>query len=276
MSQYATAKPQASTINAVANKCRKSALSFKMKCLANPKRPGFHLGAILATEVRRPSRLPSRILIAKHSIVTQLSWVDVFRGRGSTHPCGWRTNSASQTGHADFELIIPAQCSLACQHKAAKNRKRIYRVNGNSLDASNETLDDLFVASAAAALGRLPRKRKRQWSGWLHGKHLRRDDLVVVPDGQVRRIFGAVRGSVIVLKYPIPERGLPAEIFRAEDLRLYKNPNAVIIGSLKRGRKEARSQKKIEACRHNGCEPPRPGSRPRGRPRKGVSTALAG
>jgi hypothetical protein len=131
------------------------------------------------------------------------------------------------------------------------------------------------ISIAASALARLPRKRKRPWTGWVHGKHLHRDDLVVVPDGQVRRIYGAVRGSVIVLKYPIPERGLPAEIFRAEDLRLYKNPNAVIIGSLKRGRKEVPSEKKRKACRLNGCKPPRPGSRPRGRPRKNPTSLAA-
>jgi hypothetical protein len=159
--------------------------------------------------------------------------------------------------------------------QTAKNRKRIYRVDDNSFSASDKALNNpLTVSSAAAALARLPRKRKRPWSGWLHGKHLRRDDLVVVPNGQVRRIYGAVRGDVIVLKHPLPESGLPAEIFRAADLKLYKNPDAVIIGSLKRGRKESPSQKKREACRLNGCKPPKPGSRPRGRPRK-IPTAVA-
>lgn len=135
--------------------------------------------------------------------------------------------------------------------------------------ANSANLNPTSAASvAAAALRRLPRDVKRPWTGWLHGKHLRRDDLVILPDGRVGRIYGAVRGSVIVWKDPIPETGLPAEIFRAEDLRAYKNPHAVVLGSLKRGSKEAPSNAKREACRRNGSKPPRPGSRPRGRPRE--------
>lgn len=132
----------------------------------------------------------------------------------------------------------------------------------------------LAVSSAAAALAKLPRKRKRPWSGWIQGKHMRRDDLVIVPGGQVRRIFGAVRGAVIVWKNPIPETGLPAEIFRAADLSLFKNPSAVLLGSLKRGCKEAPSKKKRRACRINSSKPPKAGSRPRGRPRKIIEQRL--
>src|SRR5262245_41381226 len=88
----------------------------------------------------------------------------------------------------------------------------------------------LAISSAAAALARLPRKAKTAWTGWIRGKHMRRDDLVVIPGGQVRRIYGAVRKQVIVWKDPIPESGLPAEIFPAGDLLIYKNPYAVRLG----------------------------------------------
>ena len=125
----------------------------------------------------------------------------------------------------------------------------------------------LALSFAAAELARLPRPTKKVWTGWIGKKHMQRDDRVVVPGGQVRRIFGAIRGQVIVLKDPISQRGLPAEIFRAEDLMIYKNPYAVLLGRAKRGVNEIPSTAKREACRRNARMPPRPGQRPRGRPR---------
>ena len=97
---------------------------------------------------------------------------------------------------------------------------------------------------------------------------MRREDLVIVPDGQVRRIYGAVRGWVIVWKEPVPQSGLPAEIFKGADLMLHKNVDAVLLGSLKGGCKEEPSEKKRRACLLNACKPPRQGSRKGGRPRK--------
>jgi hypothetical protein len=54
---------------------------------------------------------------------------------------------------------------------------------------------------------------------------------------------------------------------RTEELRQYRLPAAVLLGSLKRGAKERQSIKKARAARLNGFAPPQPGSRPRGRPR---------
>jgi hypothetical protein len=135
----------------------------------------------------------------------------------------------------------------------------------NQIDALNNTIE---ISAAASALAKLSRNTYRPWTGWINGKHMRRYDLVIVPNGQVRPIYGAVRRQVIVLIDPVPEHGLPAEIFRAAELIVYKNPNAALLGSLKRGRKEAPSDKKRKACRINGRKPPRSGRRPRGRPPK--------
>lgn len=136
--------------------------------------------------------------------------------------------------------------------------------NGNSLSA------------AASALRRIPRNQKRPWTGWLGDLHLRKGDLVIVPGGEVRMVYGAYRGHIILWKNAVPlNGGLPADVFPAAQVQQFKNPHAVLLGSLKRGRKEAPSQKKREACRLNGCKPPRSGSRPRGRPRKNLRPAVA-
>jgi hypothetical protein len=142
-------------------------------------------------------------------------------------------------------------------------------VSDTSIYAYNEQKStSIRISDAASALAKLPRNRPRPWTGWVNGKHMRRYDLVIIPNGEVRRIYGAVRGQVIVLIDPVPERGMPAEIFRAEELTVYKNPNAVLLGARKRGCKEALSEKKQKACRINSRKPPRSGRRPRGRPPK--------
>ena len=54
----------------------------------------------------------------------------------------------------------------------------------------------------------------------------------------------------------------------ADDLNIYRLPAAIELGKSKRGVRERPSARKGIASRINGCAPPRPGSRPRGRARK--------
>lgn len=127
---------------------------------------------------------------------------------------------------------------------------------------------DPQLSESGAALARLPRKQKRQWTGWLRDRHLRKGDLVVAPGGELRMVYGAHRGRIILWKNAVPlNGGWPADVFAAAQLKPFKNPHAVRLGQAKRGVKEAPSEKKRRACRINSRKPPRPGSRPRGRPR---------
>src|SRR5687767_9685156 len=123
-------------------------------------------------------------------------------------------------------------------------------------------------SDAGKLLAKIPRKEKRPWTGWIAGKHCRRYDKVILPDGSIRRIYGVVRNAVIVLKDPVPERWPLADLYSAAILKVYKDPAAVLLGRQKRGVKEKRSGLKSRSSRMNGSCPPRQGSRPRGRPRK--------
>src|SRR5689334_11445911 len=57
-----------------------------------------------------------------------------------------------------------------------------------------------------------------------------------------------------------------ARLLRRKLLRRKGEPRK--LGQLKRGVKEQKSEMKAVTSRLNGSKPPRPGSRPRGRPRK--------
>lgn len=128
--------------------------------------------------------------------------------------------------------------------------------------------DDHSLSAAGSALRRIPRNQSRAWTGWLGDHHLRKGDLVTVPSGEVRMVYGAYRNRIILWKSAVPlNGGLPAEVFPAEVIQRLKNPAAVRLGKAKRGVKEVTSQVKRETSRRNGKMPPGPGSRPRGRPR---------
>nr|WP_281722786.1 hypothetical protein [Nitrosomonas nitrosa] len=129
--------------------------------------------------------------------------------------------------------------------------------------------NDRSLSAAGAALGRIPRNHKREWTGWLGDHHLKKGDLLITPSGEIRPVYGAYRSRIILWKLAVPlDGGLPADVFPGGVLRRFKNPHAVRLGQAKRGMKEVRSDAKREACRRNGKVPPRPGSRPRGRPRR--------
>ena len=111
----------------------------------------------------------------------------------------------------------------------------------------------------------------RKWTGYLHGERCWVGRRVMMSDGMRGAIIDARRGVARVFadeRLTIAESRLRK--LHERELVLLKLPQAVLLGSLKRGRNERPSQRKAEACRRNGCCPVRPGSRPRGRPRKPV------
>jgi hypothetical protein len=94
--------------------------------------------------------------------------------------------------------------------------------------------------------------------------------LIVLPDGEIAPLLWTCRKRVLLRNHLDKEfRDWAVWARRWEKgIQLYKNPSAVILGQRKRGVKEQPSEAKARAARRNGCLPPRPGSKPRGRPRK--------
>jgi hypothetical protein len=127
-----------------------------------------------------------------------------------------------------------------------------------------------MLSAAARTLARLPRNQPRKYTGWLGDRHCWRGQLVVLPDGEVAPLIWCNRGRVLLRNYramPFPD-WLRWAARREHEVRPYKNPSAVLLGSRKLGVKERPSARKAEAARRNGKMPVRPGSRPRGRPRR--------
>jgi hypothetical protein len=129
---------------------------------------------------------------------------------------------------------------------------------------------------AACALGLLPKKPKRVWTGWVRGQHYWRGRKVILPGGTVGSVYGCVRSKVIVRSDdPFSITGFVDRVYDADDLVVYKVPAAIVLGKGKRGVKERPSAIKARTSRINGCFPPRSQSRPRGRPRKDIYNTQA-
>jgi len=125
------------------------------------------------------------------------------------------------------------------------------------------------ISAAARHLASLPRKRRKRWTGWLHGRHTHWGQLVELPDGRLAPLTWANRGRVLVLN-PDSEpdnESFPWVALWERDVKLHRNPAAVALGKLKRGVAERPSEIKAASARKNGSMPCRPGKR-RGRPRK--------
>lgn len=122
------------------------------------------------------------------------------------------------------------------------------------------------VSAAAALLAMRPRPHKRKWTGILHGERLRRRTPINVPGGEVLPAFAVQRGKVFVIAPEDSDRIL--DRYDASEVCRVKNPAAVLMGGLKCGVRERPSKRKVEASRRNASLPPKPGSRPRGRPRR--------
>lgn len=128
------------------------------------------------------------------------------------------------------------------------------------------------ISEAARSLGQL-RGIRKHWSGFVNGERVWRNREIELPDGRRAYVYGALRGKVGWSLYPI---GVPVEgdhlgnwgVAHASAVRLVRNPHAQVLGSRKAGVRERPSPAKAAAVRVNGTMPPRPGSRPRGRPPK--------
>jgi hypothetical protein len=132
------------------------------------------------------------------------------------------------------------------------------------------------ISEAARRLAKLPRNQPRKLTGWLHGQQCWRGRLLALPDGEVAPLYWCCRGRVLLAGYrddPLVDENtefikhLLWAVRREKDVRLYKRPEAVLLGSGKAGVKERPSLRKQEAARANGRQPPKAGSRSRGRPR---------
>lgn len=112
------------------------------------------------------------------------------------------------------------------------------------------------------------RRRQRIYTGVVDGRRAWRHMQVILTDGRIAELFMARRGAAVVTwvdEFAVRPNKIGA--CRTDEVRRYKLPAAVALGVCKRGVKEHQSAKKAKAARINGCAPPRPGSRPRGRPR---------
>jgi hypothetical protein len=129
------------------------------------------------------------------------------------------------------------------------------------------------VSLAGEALGRLRSEARnrapRVFTGRIGSRRGWRRMPVVLPNGSVGTLIAALRGFAAVAWHD-PFRVQPDRIdyFRASEVERFKTPAAVLLGSGKKGVVEKPSEKKARAARSNGRCPPRPGSRPMGRPRR--------
>jgi hypothetical protein len=143
-----------------------------------------------------------------------------------------------------------------------------------------ETESDAVTKEQASEAGRLlttrPRRQQHKWTGWLRGEHFWRGRPVVLPNGEVTGVYWTSRGRVLLEDAnDLPDLPLRVRLARRkQDVRIYRDPAAIVLGRLKAGVKEAPSALKASSARANGCKPCRPGRRPRGRPRR--SPLLAG
>lgn len=129
------------------------------------------------------------------------------------------------------------------------------------------------VSLAGEALGRLRVEAKtrppRVFTGRIGSSRGWRNMPVVLLNGSVGTLIAAFRGWAAVAWHD-PFRIQPNRIdyFLVSELQRFKSPAAVMLGSRKKGVVEKPSEKKARTARSNGRCPPRPGSRPRGRPRQ--------
>ena len=137
------------------------------------------------------------------------------------------------------------------------------------------------VTAAARWLACLPRNKKRKWSGWIDGERCWRDRSIILPTGEIAFIWGVLRQKVVITRDRGQLRGGyfgdggPQRWFvlPANDVRLFRNESAQLLGKLKKGVKEKPSPRKAATAQANGCRPCRPGKR-RGRPRQRTGSNL--
>jgi hypothetical protein len=148
-------------------------------------------------------------------------------------------------------------------------------VDAEQTESGNDTQR---VTEAARRLARLPRQAVRRWSGWISDDVCSFHNMpVALPGGRRVFVFGVLRGRLVFTSVPDGPVGDAGGIgtswgvIPASTVQIVKDENAVILGKCKAGVKEVFSPRKAQAARRNCDLPPRPGSRPRGRPRKSSS-----
>ncbi len=131
----------------------------------------------------------------------------------------------------------------------------------------------LLNGSTAAAVVMAERRlhlsnRKRPYTGAVDGRRRRKFSLLVLPNGHVGELLGAIRGRVF-FRWRDDREIDPVHVGWAweECVSYFPLPAAQALGKLKAGVKERSSARKAAACRRNGLRPCRPGRR-RGRPRQ--------
>ena len=117
---------------------------------------------------------------------------------------------------------------------------------------------------------------QRRWTGVVFGRRAWVGQPVVLPDKTVGWIKQAQAGLVCVRTCAFkPEIGAVHDYLAAGELQPYRLPEAVLLGSLKKGAKEQKSAVKAASSRRNGSAPVKPGSRQRGRPNRSPSSIPA-
>jgi hypothetical protein len=136
------------------------------------------------------------------------------------------------------------------------------------------------IRHAASAVATLRHVAKRPWTGFIGNQRIRRDQRIILADGRQVFAFGARKGQVVWSLNPGRlVGGLCGEpwewgVVSSASVRLAKSEPAAILGALKRGRREHKSEAKASAARSNGRCPCAPGKQ-RGRPRKAISAITA-
>jgi hypothetical protein len=127
------------------------------------------------------------------------------------------------------------------------------------------------ISAAASALAKRSRSPKI-WSGYIGDKRAFRDMPIMLPNGRQAWVFIARHQKVMFTAEPdgpigtVDGVGTSWGMVAASAVQIIKNEHAVLLGRLKAGTVERRSELKIATARANGRMPARRG--PRGRPRR--------
>jgi hypothetical protein len=174
-------------------------------------------------------------------------------------------------------LQIQQPCSLSCPQTKSVERDTapplVKQLPAPSIsDNSQEPPDLESVRGAARSLAQLPRKQKRRWTGWIDGRHCWRNQRIILPGGELVYAYGVSRRKLVWTsratgpKADLSDDNWAFGVVDADQVRIAKDPNAIILGRLKAGARERASEAKKRAARANGLKACKPG-RQRGRPR---------
>ena len=157
--------------------------------------------------------------------------------------------------------------------READNAKQLASERTQKPEETKSALSAEQIAQAARSLAQRPRRVRRKWSGWIGRIHCWRDQQVILPTGESCFIFGVLRGQAVItfdrgrLLGGYFGDGGPQRwtVVAADQVTVYKCPEAQLLGRLKAGCREKPSVRKRFACIQNGRRPCAPGKH-RGRP----------